>query len=295
MRNHFSDFHPGVIFIFYCAAIISVVILNNPLFLLAGILSALLLTAAEQGLLSCIKQIALAIPVVAAFALITAMFNHSGQTPFLYVNDAPLTVEALLYGVQTGVLVVSIILWFAAFHRTLGNDGFLFLFGRKFPQTALLITMIFRFIPYFRDKLHEITTAQKTLGISVSGGAIGRRMKNGSMLITALFSVTLEDTMETAVSMTARGYSLTGKTARGFRRVRRRDIAPAVISAACFVLFMLIWSRGDLEYYFFPFLSALSLTDGQALVLACYALFLNIPLVILITEELRWKFFMQKI
>jgi energy-coupling factor transport system permease protein len=200
-----------------------------------------------------------------------------------------------MYGIYTGLLILSMVFLFSSFHKSLGNDKFLYLFGRKFPQLSLLITMIMRFIPYFKLKINEITMSQKTIGVSTSNGTLVQRMKSGSGILSALVSVTLEDTIETADSMTARGFALSGKTSRGFYKFKVRDLMLIIIIAVFCSFCIAVYSSKSMAFYFFPTISKYTLSLPQQLAAVIYAFYLNLPLLILFMEELRWKFLKSKI
>jgi energy-coupling factor transport system permease protein len=295
MRNYFSEFHPSVILVYFLSVITFTILFNHPILSVISFLSSFLFSSFLGGIKTAIKQLLISLPTVIIFALITPLFNHRGEIPVLYINSQPITLEAFMYGIYTGLLIMSMVFWFSSFHKTLGNDKFLYLFGRKLPQSSLLITMIMRFIPYFKLKLNEITMSQKTLGVSTVNGTLIQRMKTGSGILSALVSVTLEDTLETADSMTARGFALSNKTSRGFYKFKARDLILMIIATAICTLFMVFYLGKSMSFYFFPTLTSCTLSLTQQLVTVVYVLYFNLPLLILFMEELRWKFLKSKI
>ena len=123
----------------------------------------------------------------------------------------------------TGVMIAAMLFWFQAYSKTMDSDDFLYLFGRRLPSIALMVTMIFRFVPQFHRRLQEIAAVQKTLGVSAGQGSLRQRLRAGGALLSALVSVTLEDSLQTADSMNSRGYGLGRKTRARQIRFTLRD------------------------------------------------------------------------
>ena len=55
-------------------------------------------------------------------------------------------------------------------------------------------------------RLQKITLVQKTKGVQVDAGSIVERVKNGMQLLQVLLICSLEDALQTADSMQARGF-----------------------------------------------------------------------------------------
>ncbi len=68
-----------------------------------------------------------------------------------------------------------------------------------------------------------ISNGQKCLGRDVSNGNILQRARNGITILSIMITWALENAIETADSMKARGYGLRGRTAFSIFRFDRRD------------------------------------------------------------------------
>jgi energy-coupling factor transport system permease protein len=66
--------------------------------------------------------------------------------------------------------------------------------------------MSLRLIPRMKRRVIAIASAQKTIGNDVFAGGLKVRLKNGIKILSALTTWSLENSIETADSMNARGY-----------------------------------------------------------------------------------------
>ena len=121
------------------------------------------------------------------------------------------TFEALIMGLVSGITVVSVIQWFFCFNEVVTEDKFMHIFGRILPKGALVLSMVFRFVPLYRRRYREISQSRKFLFTENSNGIISR-IKFTCKNIGILVSWSFEKAIITADSMKARGYGLSGKT-----------------------------------------------------------------------------------
>lgn len=251
MRNPISEFHPLAVFLYFMTAVGITLLWNRPGLLLASFLIAFGYACALEKGKNILRSLVWLLPVTALPVIINPLVNHRGNTPVLYINDQPITLEAVLYGLFTGLMIAAMLFWFQAYSKSLDSDGFLYLFGGKLPSIALMVTMIFRFIPQFHRSLQEIEAVQKTLGAAVSRGTIRQRLQAGGRLLSALVSITLEDSLQTADSMNARGYGLPGKTRSRKIRFALRDGVLLAASLGELVCFLLLFGMGSLIFTIF--------------------------------------------
>lgn len=289
MKNYFSQRHPAVILAYFLCAVIVTILFSHPAVTIISFLSVLLLSLWVNGFRCMLKDAASSAVTILIFTVVSPLFNHRGDTPVLYVNNRPVTLESILFGVFSGMLISGMVVWFSIWHKTLGNDKFIYLLGRKFPQSSLLITMMTGFIPYFRLKLAEITGVQKKLGVNAAKGNLSERLQSAGAILSVLVSITLEDTMETADSMAARGYSLSNKTSRGFYRFKKADVMLVAVIGIMMAAFIIIYISRDMEYSFFPAVTKVGFSDKKIIYLGLCFLFFNIALAVNIAEEVIWK------
>lgn len=283
-QNYFSEYHPMVILTFFTAAIVFSVILNHPVFLLISSFCSFCCCILSNGIKSTLRYAVFCVPLVLLSAIINPLFNHTGNTPLLFINSQPITLEAVVYGLSSGCMVLAMVFWFACFHKTLGNYKMTALFGGILPSITLIVTMVFRFIPYFGRQIKLISATQKTLHNSTKDG-LTQKIRLGGAIMSALLSVSLESTMSTADSMRARGYGLKGRTRYQNRKITTRDRVLFLWCAVGIAASGLSFIKPD--YTYFPELS-ISLSSSGILLSLCYGVFLCTPVIITAWEELRW-------
>ena len=294
-QNHIKDFHPLILFIYFISILVFLVTLTNPVFVVTGFAAWLFYVLLLIRIKDFLKTIYYSIPMILFIALINPLFNHEGDTALLYINDNPITLEALLYGVFTGVMIMSLIYIFKAFDRCIDSHKFIYLFGKIIPTIALMITMIMRFIPYFNRKLKIITQTQATMGVSTEHGSIKDRLKSGSNILSVLVSYSLEGTIDTADSMKARGYGLKGKTHYNTYILTLRDFIFLAFIIAFDIFFLIVLVSGTYKFEFYPGITKIVFDTRFIITIIIYFAFMGLPIIINLLEEIRWKLSRLKI
>lgn len=293
--NFFGEYHPVAMFVYYMSIFVVLITISHPAFLLAGLCVFLIYALLLDGLKALLKSLAYMLPMVLFIAAINPIFNHYGETPLFYMNNRPITLEALLFGAFTGVLIIGLILLFRSFSRCIDSHRFIYLFGKILPTISLMITMVMRFMPYLKRKLSDIRQTQAVFGVSVNEGRIRSRLRAGANILSVLISVSLEGTIDTADSMRARGYGLKGKSHYNTYIYSPRDFVLLGISLLCDIFFGIILIRGIYKFEFYPSMTEISFSVSTVFILIIFALFMGLPVVINIVEEIRWKLSRRKI
>lgn len=178
------------------------------------------------------------LPLGVLLIVFQALFNHRGEHILFYFNDNPVTLESIYAGIQTVLLIFALLIWFQVLSFYLSRYDFLYLSGRIFPTLSMMLVMILSYFPRMKQKLTSIEKAAYTLGCSTRNGTNMQKLKAGSHIFSALFMTSLEDSIETADSMTARGYGLRGKTHYRSYSLHFSDFAAwcclIVLCAICF-------------------------------------------------------------
>lgn len=206
-------FHPSVNLLFYLAVILSAILFNRPVYVITGLVSAMLYAIVLKGKKACLFTLKLLIGMV-MFALFYAMWNHFGNTVLFHnmIGNA-VTWEALLYGMILAGQIGTLILWLYCLHASVASDEIIYLWGRLFPKFSLYLTLLHRMVPLMREKYQAIRAARKGVGLSGSW-------------ISCLHGVNawLFEGMSTrSASMHARGYGLKGRSAYGVYRFAASD------------------------------------------------------------------------
>ena len=218
----FEMYHPLVLFFYFMTVIGMAMFIMHPVFLVLTFLAAMLLNflLQKQGFW---KRMLMYIPLFLLMAIINPLISHNGELVILYVNDNAITIEAICYGVAMALMILAVIIWFSSYNDVMTSDKFLYLFGKLSPVLALTISITMRLVPRFKHQIHLITQAQKTIGMDYTTGSIFERIKCVIRILSILITWALENAIETADSMKARGYGLPSRSTFSLFVFEKRD------------------------------------------------------------------------
>lgn len=291
--NEFRGYHPAVNFIYFVSVIGFSMFLMHPICLLISFICAISYSALQRG---GFKNKGYVFPMIIAAALINPALNHEGVTILCYLPGGnPLTLESIVYGLAASVMIAGVIFWFACYNRVMSDDKFVYLFGKAIPSLSLILSMIFRFIPEFREEIKDIADAQRCLGMDVSNGSVVKRAKHGMTVISAMITKTLENAVDTADSMRSRGYGLPGRTSFSIFEFDKRDFSALLFIIICALYILAGGMSGSLYFRYFPSLKSAQ-TDWYGIsVFVAYAFLCFFPIFIEVKEVIRWKALRSKI
>lgn len=289
IRSALEIYHPAVGLIYFAAVVIGAMFFFNPLYIFSGLLCAFASGIMICGARRIVKVIIFTLPLFILIALLNPLVNHGGITPLFYIGGNAFTLEALAYGLCSGAVLLLVVTWFLSYNRVVTPERFLFLFGAFAPAAALLVTMTQRMIVLFTRRARMIGEAQKTLLCDPSHGGFKSRLENGLRATGILLTWSMEDGLDTADSMKARGYGAARRTNFSIYRFRLQDALTVVLIIALFATSLLGYlTLGQFRCY--PSLSLPLLSEWGACSLGAYlALGLLLPLAELL-EVVKWRF-----
>ena len=284
--DRFSKFHPIVSFSFFIGVIALTLIFSNSVYGPISFLCAFCYTVRLKGKTTVFFLLKFIIPIVLLASIFNMMFSHYGNTVIFSVKEIGFTLEALTAGLFTGIMIGAVMAWFSAYNEIITADKFMALFGGFAPNLALLFSMILRFIPLMVKTANEIKEAHIGLGYETKG------LKNTLTRFSALISISLEKSIETADTMKARGF---GTNKRGFYSAfefRKQDLA-AIVFVVISLIYLFIACSGDISQITFnPVIEMKSVNYITAFIFLIFSLF---PLIADLTEDIRWLLLKSKI
>lgn len=186
-------------------------------------------------------------------------------------------------------MLITVIIWFASYNKVMTSDKFIYLFGRVIPAMSLILSMVLRFVPKFKAQIHKISMGQKCVGRDVSNGNILERAKHGITILSIMITWALENAIETADSMRARGYGLKGRTAFSIFRFDKRDgILSAVMGAALALICAGIY-QGAAYVQYNPYYKVLGTTPLTVITYVLYTGFCLVPVIVDGIEAWHWR------
>lgn len=283
--GRFSEFYPTVCFSYFMAIILLTVILGNPVYILLSFVFAFLyrLKIAGKNVFSSLKFV---LPVILLTGVFNMLFSHFGVTRLFSVGSYDFTLESLLYGLSTGVMLGAVILWFLCYTDVVTSEKFIAVFGGFMPNLALLFSMVLRFIPLMAKTSNEIKEANIGLGNEVRG------LKNSINRFSCLVSISLEKSMETADAMRSRGFG-NGKR-KPFCRYKF-NISDGIFFAVAAVIFTSLIVSYALKINSFDFEPKFFFENNNVIFYVLFAVLAAAPAAVDCAGEIKWHFLKSKI
>jgi energy-coupling factor transport system permease protein len=252
MRHAAEYFHPAVELVYFIAVAATAMLFLHPVYIIIG-----LLCAAATGLLYCGAKavsgtLLFGLPMFALIAVLNPFVSHGGVTPLFYIGGSAFTLEALIYGACSGGVLLLVFLWFCSYNRILTPERFMYLFSRAVPAASLLVTMTQRMLELFRLRASMIAAAQKTMLCDASHGSVKARFRSGVRITSILLGWSMEDGLDTADSMKARGYGAAKRTTFSAYRFRAADAAALFVIAVCLAVCLARLSAFTLPFQCLP-------------------------------------------
>jgi len=289
-KDSFSSFHPIVNLLFFTAVIGFAMFLMHPVTLGISFLCATVYAVYLGGRKTLRLGLLFMLPMLIITAALNPLFNHQGGTILAYLpNGNPLTLESTLYGIAAATMLVTVIAWFSCFNRVMESDKIVYLFGRIIPALSLILAMSLRLVPRFKAQIKIISNAQKSIGQDISSGSILQKAKNGKKILSMMVTWALENSIDRADSMKARGYGLPGRTAFSIYRFDRRDSKAVLYILACVSVVIVGAITEAYRFRYFPTIRGEWTGLPTITVFAAYFALGAFPIIVNIREGLLWK------
>jgi len=282
--RRFAEHNPVTVAVYYLAAAGICIFTMDPVVLLISLIGALV-SLAVTGLLRQWRMHLYSLALFAVMALMNPLISHNGVTVLFVMNHNPVTLEALLYGVAAGGMIVTVITWFRAFTAVMTSDKLLYIFGALSPKLALMLSMSLRYVPLFGQQVRKVQMSQQALGLYKEDNLIDW-MRGGMRVFSVMVTWTLENGIITADSMTARGYGVGRRSRFTIFRWTRDDVL--LLSITLLLTACSIWGMHGRTVAYYP---AISFTPVTARVLAgyiAYGCLTWLPAIITGKEAVKW-------
>ena len=292
MRNKdaFSGYHPTINFLYYALILLFSMCLMHPVYLAISLIGALAYDIYLKGRKAVRFAVMGLLPMAALAALVNPAFNHEGQTILTYLPSGnPLTLESMLYGVAAAVMLASVVLWFSSYNEVMTSDKFVYLFGRVIPALSLVLSMALRFIPKFKSQMDVVAEAQSCIGRDTKTGSVIRRASNAIKIFSIMVTWSLENAIETADSMRARGYGLPGRTAFSIYRFDDRDKNVLAWLIFCGAYILSGWLAGGMYFRYYPTVKTVLWTPLTISFMFVYLALVLTPVILDRKEDRQWK------
>ncbi len=295
-KEEFSTYHPITNIIFFLGAIILGMFLMHPVFVVISMVMSMTYLFMIKGRKAFRELIYMGV-LFLLMALLNPVFNRMGRTVLFRYLGRPFTLEALIYGIVLGGLLVSILCWFACYNAVMTSDKFLYIFGKAIPSVSLILSMILRLIPNFIKKTKQITQARQCIGMAGNASESKvEKLRNGATVLSTMTSWALEGGIITADSMRARGYGTGKKTNFAIYTFEKRNLILICVMGALLAGLIFTAIMGGSSAVFIPEIEMTWFGNPYMFAGAiCYAVFLFLPTFLNIKEIVKWRVLRSRI
>lgn len=286
-KDSFTNCHPLVNFAYFISVLGCSMFILHPYLIAISLVSAIAYSATLVGIHKVLKfNLIFALPGLLVIMGINPLFNHFGVTQLaLLQNGNSVTLEAIVYGLILGLVLVTTTNWFTAINHILTRDKFVDVVGRVLPKVALLLALSFRFIPLFINQFKKVLRTQNMIGQGPTTARGFTKIRRTLTITSAMFSWTMENAIYVSDAMQLRAY---GTHKRKLYLPHRFDPRNWFILASIGILTASVISvklTGFLSASFNPVINVSGITTHRnSLVtifgIAAFALLANIPLLL---------------
>ena len=291
-RSAFDIFHPVVALGYFAVALAFGMAAVQPVCLLVSFAGALAYGVVLRGRRAAVRSLVWQLPLVAVIALANPLFSASGSTELFRLGSRAFYLESFAFGACMGLMLATVFALFSNASRVLGPDKVMALFGGVAPTIGLVLSMTARLVPPFVRRGGDIGDVQRACTAARVANADGRagvrrpRVRENLRLASVLMGWSMEDSLETADAMKARGWaSSPRRTTYARYRFRRADaVALACGGALALAAAASAWAACA-TFSFYPRIVGMAPWWSYL----PFALFAALPLMLEAKERLRWK------
>lgn len=275
IREHsaFSELHPAVTTIWFVIVVGLTMFANEPLLLIM----CLFISAVYRILLNGVKDIKptlyITLFMIVFVSVTNGLFTHNGATILFYIGSNRITAEAFAFGAVMSVMFSTVLIWLVSFSVITTSDKLIYIFGAFLPVIGLVISIIFRSIPLLRKRFADIDAAQKAMGRGKEKGLI-KRVRQYTKELSILTAWSLEASIDTADSMTARGYGIGRRTGFHLFRFRARDLFMLLVILALGAAALWARTKGFGRVYYYPTIRSAALITEPWFMTISYAVYI---------------------
>ena len=289
--RRFADHNPVAVAVYFlCTAGVCMFTMEPVILALSAV--GTVVSLCVTGLLRQWKAHLYTLLLFAGMALINPLISHNGMTVLFVINHNPVTLEAFIYGVAAGGMIVTVMTWFRAFTAVMTSDKLLYIFGGLSPKLALMLSMALRYVPLFGRQVRAVSQSQTALGLYKEDNLIDR-VRGGMRIFSVMVTWTLENGIITADSMTARGYGTGRRTRFSIFRWTRADVLLVLFTLLLTAATLL--GLADRTFTYYPAITATPVTARVWAGYIAYGLLTWLPAIITGKEALKWRILRSKI
>ncbi|MEG0072272.1 MAG: energy-coupling factor transporter transmembrane component T [Raoultibacter sp.] len=280
-----DSFHPLVSVVFFATVLVFCMAAFQPVYLAISCVASFAYGVFLRGWRAVAHTLVWQVPLVMIIAAVNPLFSASGSTELFRVGVRVVYAESLFYGACMGVMLMAMMQWFANASCVLTSDKVMAVLGNKAPTIALMVSMINRLVPQFVTRGREIEAVQGACMPSVVSPTVRAKTRQRLRLISVMMGWSMEDSLETADSMRARGWGACRQRSAYCRdRFRTGDGVVLGVLVALAALNAFLAFVACVQFQFYPTLSILTFWWGYV----PYTALVATPILLQVGEMIRW-------
>jgi energy-coupling factor transport system permease protein len=260
------------------ASLVVVLTSTNPVYRALVLLVALNILVGLRRADAALRPLLLAACIAGVLAAVLNMLlSHTGDHVLITLPEAipgiggPITVESVVYGIDVALGIAAAVLSVAPLSRVLHPHDLLDAFPKALQRTAALTGSAINLVPAVARNAVAISEAQR-----MRGGA-GTRLRDWHAVAAPVVLSALDDSMQLAEAMEARGFGSGPRTRYATAPLDRAACLVIVCSLAAVVVTVLARVTGSLpDWYPFPLVTV----PGIAVLPIAACFLLTAPLVV---------------
>lgn len=287
----FEKFHPVVNLLYFISVILFSMIFMHPVCIGISVVCFVLYSIYLGGANALKFNMFFMVPMLIVAIMMNVLFNHEGVTIIAYFPDGnPFTMESLIYGIASAFLLVSVVAVFSVINKIMTTDKLLCVFGRITPSLSLIMSMTLRFVPRFITHIKSVYQANSDEDLKLFD-----KLKLAVKSFYATVGWAMENSIETADSMRARGYGLCRRTAYSNFKLGKRDTFLLCLIMGLDVAIVLLKVFAKVSWQYFPKIEFGEIEGFELLFFCVYLALFLLPFIIEVWEVFRWKLLRSKI
>ena len=293
MIRRIEDSNPIVTFFFFAYTAGATMFIPFPPLLVISLIGAMMYfysaSGERKGSFTLFAWVLFLLLVIA-----NPIVSHKGETALFFVNNRPITLESLYFGINSAVMIIAALYWFRTLTFVLTSDKLIYLTSLLSKDLSHIISMAVRFVPLFTRQRKKIKQTQLAMGL-YNDDSLTHDIRSNIRIFSILITWALENGITTADSMEARGFSIGRRTCYRQKRFDKTDLFLIILMTALFA--PVVWCRlsGGMQYSFYPRTSIEfnGIKDTAALI--CFALLSMMPVILKAEVSLRWRYLTYKV
>ena len=289
----FHDLNPAVIAIWFFAVTGTAMFCSYPVICFLTLLGGVLLFAIRNGKKH-LKTHLFFLILYVILTLANPLISHNGNTVLFVMNDNPVTLEALLYGLNSATMLTGVLYLFRSFTQIMTSEKLLYITSVLSPKISMVLSMDIRYVPIFSRQGQKVSDTQKAMGLYTDDNIVDD-ITGRMRIFSSVSTWALENGIVTADSMAARGYGTGRRTALKWFPFGRTDVVFLALTIAFTGTVALAAAHGSYIFDFYPSVSGIHPDLVGKAGLAAFFLLVIMPVIKETEAIIRWRYLESKI